>query len=178
MFCPQCGTAADEHYRYCSKCGTELSGVAREVPSKAPVPRNMATHVAVIGWLFMVCGVITGIFGFFMVLLGRILPGIPLDRIPDIQRELGDVPFDVMSIAGLAVIGLGLVTLAIAVGTFMAGYALLQYKPWARVAVIVFGILAMLHFPFGTALGIYAVWVLLSEPGREFYERKAAAAEF
>jgi hypothetical protein len=76
-----------------------------------------------------------------MVLLGQILPRIPLDQIR-ISKELEDVPFDVMSIAGLAVIGLSLMTLAIAISTFMAGYALLQYKPWARVAVIVFGILA------------------------------------
>jgi hypothetical protein len=49
-----------------------------------------------------------------------------------------------------------------------------QYRPWARIVAIVVAILGIMHFPLGTALGIYALWALLSEPGRNFYMSQAA----
>ena len=42
----------------------------------------------------------------------------------------------------------------------LTGYALLTRKPWGRTVALVFAILALLKLPFGTALGIYTLWVL------------------
>jgi ABC-type spermidine/putrescine transport system permease subunit II len=42
----------------------------------------------------------------------------------------------------------------------LTGYALLTRQPWGRVLAIVFAILALIHLPLGTALGIYTLWVL------------------
>jgi hypothetical protein len=42
----------------------------------------------------------------------------------------------------------------------LTGYALLTRQPWGRIFGIVFGILALIHLPLGTALGIYTLWVL------------------
>jgi 4-amino-4-deoxy-L-arabinose transferase-like glycosyltransferase len=39
---------------------------------------------------------------------------------------------------------------------------LIEHERWARVAGIALGILALVHPPFGTLLGIYTLWVLLS----------------
>jgi hypothetical protein len=33
-------------------------------------------------------------------------------------------------------------------------------QPWGRVLAIIFAILALIHLPLGTALGIYTLWVL------------------
>ena len=53
----------------------------------------------------------------------------------------------------------------------IAGVGLLARRPWARTMVIVFGCLSLLSFPFGTALGIYTLWVLASsESGRQYRE--------
>jgi hypothetical protein len=170
MYCPQCGVAAEDHYRYCSKCGAELSGVAKEIAPSTP--RNMETHITVIGWLFMISGVLSGIFGAAVVIVGRLIPTFQLERIPEIRQ----VPLDIPRIASFAAMGVGFFTIAIAVGTFMAGYGLLQYKPWARIVAIIVAIIGIVHFPLGTALGIYALWALLSEPGRQYYATKAAVA--
>jgi len=35
--------------------------------------------------------------------------------------------------------------------------------PWARMLAIVLGCISLIHFPFGTALGIYTLWVLVPQ---------------
>jgi hypothetical protein len=40
---------------------------------------------------------------------------------------------------------------------------------------IVLGCIALVHIPFGTALGIYTLWVLLPAESEEEYRRTARA---
>jgi hypothetical protein len=44
----------------------------------------------------------------------------------------------------------------------IAGVGLLKFRPWARILAIVVAIINLIHIPIGTAVGIYALWVLLS----------------
>jgi hypothetical protein len=44
----------------------------------------------------------------------------------------------------------------------IAGVGLLGFKPWARILGIVLSALHLMSIPFGTLLGIYGLWVLLS----------------
>jgi hypothetical protein len=55
----------------------------------------------------------------------------------------------------------------------IAGYGLLQRRPWGRIVAIIVAILALLKIPFGTALGIYTLWVLA--PGASGLEYDAIA---
>ena len=49
----------------------------------------------------------------------------------------------------------------------IAGCALLSRKNWARITVMVLGIIALLNIPFGTALGIYTLWVTTKPETRQ-----------
>jgi hypothetical protein len=56
-----------------------------------------------------------------------------------------------------------------AVLDLVVGYSLLTRKPWGRILAIVIAILALIHIPFGTAMGIYTLWVLApSTSGAEY----------
>jgi hypothetical protein len=68
-------------------------------------------------------------------------------------------PFPPMWFSGLwpLVAGATIFTAALAL---IAGYGLLQRRPWGRVVAIIAAILALIKIPFGTALGIYTLWVL------------------
>jgi hypothetical protein len=57
----------------------------------------------------------------------------------------------------------------------LAGWGLLDRQPWARTLAIVLGCIALIHIPFGTALGIYTLWVLLPAESEEEYRRIARA---
>jgi len=49
----------------------------------------------------------------------------------------------------------------------MAGWGLLQRAPWARLLALILAFLALFNVPFGTAIGVYTLWVLLpDESGR------------
>jgi protein-S-isoprenylcysteine O-methyltransferase Ste14 len=58
-------------------------------------------------------------------------------------------------------LSLGTVFLIVAAAGILVGWGLMRHERWARVTAIVVGIVAILHPPLGTALGIYTLWVLL-----------------
>ena len=59
------------------------------------------------------------------------------------------------------------------VPSFVAGYALLKRKRWAKIASIIGGVVAGMNFPLGTAVCVYTLWFLFSEPGKLLYDRPA-----
>jgi hypothetical protein len=59
--------------------------------------------------------------------------------------------------------------------SFLAGYALLKRKRWAKTMGIIAAILAGLNFPFGSALCVYTLWFLFGESGRFLYHKAAYA---
>jgi hypothetical protein len=50
------------------------------------------------------------------------------------------------------------------------GAAMRRYRPWARLAALGLAVINLVLFPFGTALGGYACWVLLTEEGRRLFD--------
>lgn len=53
--------------------------------------------------------------------------------------------------------------LIISLPGLIGGIGLLQYKPWARILVMVLGIINLINIPIGTILGVYTLWVLLND---------------
>ena len=55
--------------------------------------------------------------------------------------------------------------------SFLAGYALLKEKSWARTAAIIGGVTSAMNFPMGTAVCVYTFWFLFSDPGKRMFEK-------
>ncbi|WP_373046183.1 hypothetical protein [Vulgatibacter sp.] len=55
-------------------------------------------------------------------------------------------------------------TVVVSVAYAWVGWRLRLHDPRVRVAAILLGVLALLSFPVGTVLGIYALWSLLRRP--------------
>jgi apolipoprotein N-acyltransferase len=68
---------------------------------------------------------------------------------------------------------LGVLIAITAVAGLLVGWGLIDRRPWARMLAIIFGCLKLLDIPFGTALGIYTLWVLASEGAEAEYQRMA-----
>ena len=58
---------------------------------------------------------------------------------------------------------------------FIAGWGLLQHEGWARILALVLGFVSLFtNIPFGTALGVYTMWVLLPSDSEREYEALTA----
>ena len=63
-----------------------------------------------------------------------------------------------------------------AIAGLAAGFGLLGRRPWARLLAVIMAFLFMLEIPYGTLLGIYTLWVLLSAEREEEYKRMVSGA--
>jgi hypothetical protein len=68
-----------------------------------------------------------------------------------------------LPIIGFAGTALVLFLLALSLPGFITGIGLLKFQPWARIVGIVLSVINLINIPFGTILGIYGLWVLLSK---------------
>ncbi len=62
------------------------------------------------------------------------------------------------------------------VAHLVLAWGLYERQQWARILGLVIGFLALLRIPFGTALGIYTIWVLLPESSGREYDRLCQAS--
>jgi hypothetical protein len=89
-----------------------------------------------------------------------------------IARDSGPVRVGSDFAAGLTAVTFGVIAvLALLWGVMhlWLGAALRRYQPWARLMALGLAVINLVLFPFGTALGGYACWVLLNEEGRGLY---------
>ena len=61
--------------------------------------------------------------------------------------------------------------------SFVAGYAMLKRKSWARMACIVAAVLETMSFPIGTAVAIYSFWFTFSDAGKAMYDKNFVNAQ-
>jgi hypothetical protein len=110
---------------------------------------TMRQHVPIIGWCFIVYHGIVALVG---IVIGLIVSGA---GVISGEREA----MFITGAVGVLVTGL---LIAISLPGIIAGIGLLKYRPWARILAIIIGVLHLLSFPFGTALGVYTLYVLLN----------------
>jgi hypothetical protein len=60
----------------------------------------------------------------------------------------------------------------------IVGIGLINYRPWARIGAIILSALELLNVPFGTALGLYGLWVLLRPESEALFTPPQAARAF
>jgi hypothetical protein len=108
---------------------------------------QMEHHVKILGILFIVWGILSIMFGFLIVF---VLVG------------TGLITGDEEVMAFIMVFGIGIAAISCLAGLFeiIAGTGLLTGKKWSRVLVIIVAIVNLFDVPMGTALGIYALWVI------------------
>ncbi|MDQ1524077.1 MAG: hypothetical protein QOE47_2001 [Pyrinomonadaceae bacterium] len=63
------------------------------------------------------------------------------------------------------------ISFIITLPSFIAGYAILKHKSWAKPASIVAAVLEAMSFPLGTAIAVYSFWFMFSDAGRAMYDK-------
>ena len=123
----------------------------------------MPSHVDFVGVLFIVWGLLTTLIGVSTLALGAAAAALIAS-----SRDGGGSSFA----AGLtAAIFTALAIIAILWGSahVIVGVPLRRHRPWARMLALMLGSVDLLLLPYGTALGVYALWVLLHEKGKALF---------
>jgi hypothetical protein len=115
-------------------------------------------HLNLLGILQMVWGSIGLLLGVstLMLALGAVAIGVTSEG-----REIA------AGLTAAAFAACAAVLLAAGVGNAWAGSAIRRRQPSGRLATLVLAVPNLFVLPFGTALGIYAMWVLLHEETKQ-----------
>lgn len=161
MYCNHCGSPVAADQLVCQQCGRSPAESRAALIARSRVPEHL--HLLAIFWY--VVGSILMIPVAVMLVLAGIARSLHGGDFPPFVNTLG--PFILLSIATFLS--------AIAVACLLTGWGLQRVKPWGRTLALVMGFVALVHPPFGTALGIYTLYVLLSSDAGAEYARMATA---
>ncbi len=161
MICSVCGNTALPDARFCPRCSGQTllqpQTASPYSPASMMFPYNRVSRniqgLAILWLVYAALRLFSGLFGVL------ILHGLFGSHFGHSDFNLGWTPFGSMGLASLWPIALfSLLTSVCCI--LLTGYALMTRQPWGRVLAIIFAILALIHLPLGTALGIYTLWVL------------------
>ena len=130
----------------------------------------MEQHVKILGVLNIVWGAMGALGGLVLLaIFGGVygIAGVAIGHNPGAQIAL-----PIIAIIGSVI---ALFLLILSVPSIISGIGLLYFKPWARIFALVISVLHLFNIPIGTALGIYGLWVLLSQEGQHCFSSGRAA---
>jgi len=163
MFCDGCGATVQAGQGFCSRCGKQIVGPVALIQQS---PGRVQSHLHLLGILWLAMSALNTIGGVILFILANTLFAH--------LHELG-APEAPAAFLRPLLSAIGIFVLAKALCGFIAGWGLMQREPWARVIALVLGFIALFNVPFGTAVGVYTLWVLLPAQSQEEYEALTVA---
>ena len=163
MFCDGCGTAVQPGQAFCSRCGKQVVGPIAATQQR---PGRVQSHVHLLGILWLAISAFNTIGGVILYIIANTLFAHLHDMgAPEAPTSFLRPLLNVVAILVLAKAACG----------FFAGWGLLQRESWARIVALVLGFISLFNVPFGTAVGVYTLWVLLPAQSQQEYDAMAAA---
>ena len=163
MFCDACGSALQTGQSFCGGCGKRIVG---GVAVMQAIPGRVQSHVRLLGLLWLGFSAFNTVGAIVLYVLANTFFAQARFFAPESATAFLRPFLSVVAIVLLAKAALG----------FLAGFGLLQHDKWARVLALVIGFVSLFtNIPFGTALGIYTMWVLLSTDSEREYDALSEA---
>ena len=123
----------------------------------------MKTQVDFVGILFIVWGLLTTLIGVSTLALG-------IGAIAVIASAARGGGSDVAAgVTAAAFTALALIAMIWGAAHVVVGVPLRRHRHWSRLAALSLGAVDLLLLPYGTALGAYAIWVLLNEESKKLF---------
>jgi hypothetical protein len=119
-------------------------------------------HVAFVGVLFIVWGLLTALVGVSTLMLG-------IGAVALLSTAAHGGSQVAAGVTAVAFTTLAIIAIVWGVAHVLVGIPLRQRKSWARVVALLLGSVDLLLLPYGTALGLYTLWVLLNEKSKGLF---------
>ena len=164
MFCSGCGQAVADGQAFCQQCGRPVAPVVPPVPGLQYQIEAFAGKVrtlSIFWFAYAAIALSTGFIGLAFanaILAGRFGPWL--------HGPMPPMWF------GPAIMHFAWVYLVVRCAlALVAGWGLWEHAQWGRAVAIVAAFLNLLKFPFGTAMGIWTLVVLLGYRNTTLYEQ-------
>ena len=124
---------------------------------------DLRQHVTIVGWLYIIGHVFFIVIGGFVFVL--------MMSIGFVIRDPEVLP--ILSMGGTWTV---LVLTVLALPGLIAGVGLLKRQMWGRILAIIVAFFGLINFPIGTAISIYALFVLLQNAAAEYFAPQQPAS--
>jgi hypothetical protein len=116
----------------------------------------MEHHVRILGVIYVILGLL------HLLLAGGILV---------LMVGIGAAAGDRQTAWIIGGVGMTVATViaVLSIPTIVTGIGLQRFRPWSRIVALMLAIFNLFSFPIGTAVGIYALWVLLHERTEQLF---------
>lgn len=120
---------------------------------------DIQSHKRTLGIIHIVYGSLIAItFIFIGSLISIMFPFISEEIAKDVGNDADEILFMVSSIVRTVFI---LLLIFSALPSIIAGIGLLQKRSWGPVIALIAGCVSIFSFPFGTAVGVYSIYVFV-----------------
>jgi len=165
MFCDACGTAVQPGQAFCSKCGKQIVG---SIAVAGPLLGRVQSHLQLLGILWLAISAFNAVGGLILLVLANTL----FSHLREMNKIPPDVPVGFLTALFSTI---GIIILAKAACGFITGWGLMKRDSWARILALVLAFISLFNIPFGTAIGVYTLWVLLPAQSQQEYDALVAA---
>jgi hypothetical protein len=124
----------------------------------------MRSHIDFLSALFIVWGLLTALVGVSTLALGIGAVAIMTSA----SRAAGSQV--AAGLTAAAFVTLALIAIVWGAAHVVVGVPLGRRRHWSRLLALTLGSVDLVLLPYGTALGLYALWVLLNEEGKKAFE--------
>jgi hypothetical protein len=183
VFCEGCGKLLGESARFCGACGrsTSVGGAGILDGSAAGAPpvassvavRTFNSQLRVLGILWAVYSGFRILSAVWLIVFSRMFMPMVSTMVPH-DAGINIAPF-LQMMSGFYIVSGVFSVLAAIVGGW-ASWALLTRQLSGRTLTLVVAFVSLISIPFGTALGVYTLVVLLPQSARQFYSQLTASA--
>lgn len=168
MFCSGCGHAVDPGQPACPQCGRPIAPPPPPVPNIAFELANYANRIRALSTVWFIYGGLVLATGF----IGASFAGAFLAHGPWMHGPWTHQEFPFGPNFGSAIVHFVWIMTILRAGlAFAAGWGLMERAPWGRVVAIVAAFLSLLKIPFGTAIGIWTLVMLLGYRNTSLYDQ-------
>jgi hypothetical protein len=115
--------------------------------------QTLDTHKKVLGIIYVITACLVIFAALFIRAIMAIVFGFAFENADPEERRIAEFVMAITSfLPAIMIIFSG-------IPTFIAGLGLLLRQSWAPLFALIMGILKLISFPIGTAIGIYAIWI-------------------
>ena len=167
MFCSGCGQQLAAGQRFCPLCGRPAVPAVQAAPAVPGLQfqldryRSNVKALAVVWYVYAGLSLLLGFAGLAFVktfFSGGLGPWMNGPQPPEWLLPM--------------ILHFAWIFVAVRVGlAALVGYGLMERAEWGRIVTIIMAFLSLLKFPFGTALGIWTLVMLLGYRNSTLYEQ-------